>query len=738
MAISLRDMTQAQLEQYLSSMPANQDSMMQFLAGQYGNIGPISSVPQVGSESTDQRYASQFPMPWSDLQPNSSGGYRGYVTPAFDPQEAGGRYGRYTGDYSADGTLNPASLSFQPEQRSEGGWFENHIPEMAAAATLAIGGGASGFFGGPAAGTAAGGSTSFIPSLAADGYLAGGLPAEFAGGTAAAGAAPAGAVGGGVSGGGITASGGLGAGGLSAGSGGGAALGGGSTLVAGGGGGGAAGGGLLSALGGARGLAGAAGAVAGALGSGAQTSSNSTSVPEWLQPYATDLVQRGQDYVNQGPQQYTDPRFVGPNGAQQAAWEMVNQASQNPTAQQGQAATAFGNLMSAQMPDFANGARVNNQYIGQSTPGASNQYIGQTTNSNVSALANQANPYLGQTTQQIGPLGQMNLAQTNTDVGRNALLGMNNPFLQSSIDSSVGDLTRNFNNTINPNLDRMARASGSFGNSGVEQARQEAQRTLASQIGRTTNDARMADYNLQAQLGEGDLSRRTSASLADAQRNLGASQAEQQFNIGNDFQRQALNSGYQAADLARNLGGFNQQQANQLQAGMFDTTQRANDLTRNATLTGQQNQFNANLAQTDLARNASLTGQQQQFNANQGNFDITNGLNAWNNTQNRAASSLGQWQAFAEQPYRAANALGTVGQQINAYEQRPLDFNYNEFIRMQGDQANRLGTYGSLYGQARGGNSVQSQQNGGNTAAGILGGISSGVGLYNLLTNTRY
>ena len=691
----------------------------------YAQVGQLNPQgPRAGTGFTQDPQYSQDVMPsygndmLSGFRPDG-GGYFGNLTPPFDPSTPGGQYGSYQGRFSADGTLDPASVGFSPEERSGSFVSENMLP-----LTLAVMGGTAAIngFGLPGAGSA--GSAGAGPS----GF------AGFGDGVVSAGAGTSG----GVSGGGITAGGGATAGGLSAGSGGGAALGGGSTLVAGGGGGGAAGGGLLSALGGARGLAGAAGAVAGALGSGAQTSSNSTSVPEWLQPYATDLAQRGQDYANQGPQQYTDPRFVGPNGAQQTAWEMVNQASQNPTAQQGQAATAFGNLMAAQMPDFANGARVNNQYIGQSTPGASNQYIGQTTGSNVSALANQANPYLGQTTQQIGPLGQMSLAQTNTDVGRNALLGMNNPFLQSSIDSSVGDLTRNFNNTINPNLDRMARASGSFGNSGVEQARQEAQRTLASQIGRTTNDARMADYNLQAQLGEGDLSRRTSASLADAQRNLGASQAEQQFNIGNDFQRQALNSGYQAADLARNLGGFNQQQANQLQAGMFDTTQRANDLTRNATLTGQQNQFNANLAQTDLARNASLTGQQQQFNANQGNFDITNGLNAWNNTQNRAASSLGQWQAFAEQPYRAANALGTVGQQINAYEQRPLDFNYNEFIRMQGDQANRLGTYGSLYGQARGGNSVQSQQNGGNTAAGILGGISSGVGLYNLLTNTRY
>ena len=452
-------------------------------------------------------------------------------------------------------------------------------------------------------------------------------------------------------------------------------------------------------------------------------------------PYAQDILGRAQAIGNTPFQQYTGQRFAGPNQASQNAWEMVNQAAQNPTAQQGQAASAYQNLLSGATPDFGNAERVSNQYIGQTTPGASNQYIGQTTGSNVSSLVNgQSNPYLGKETQQIGPLGQMSLAQTTTDVGRNPLLGLNNPYLNDAIRYASDDVTRNFNNVVNPQFDRMARASGSFGNSGVEQARAEAQRNLAGELGRVSSNMRMQDYGLQAQLGESDIGRRVSTSLADAQRNLGASQAQQAFNLGSDAQRQQFNAGLQAQDLARNLSGANTQQANLLQAGMFDTTQRANDLSRNAGLQQSLGQFNASLGQADLARNANLVGQQNQFNANQGNFDIANQVNAWNAAQGRAASVLPQWTNFAEQPYRAANALGTVGSQMNQYAQQPLDFNFQEFMRRIQYPTQAANDYAGLYRSGIGGNSTSTQSaSAGNPLAQGLGAAIGVNQLFNLL-----
>jgi len=698
-------------------------ALQQYYA-QSGQLSPQD--PYAGSGFTQDPQFSQGVQPAygndkiSGLSPTASGGFSGALTPSFDPMTAGGQYGQYRGEFDAQGNLIPSSVQFGQDQRHNG-WISENMPLVTLAA---MAGPAAYSMFGPGAGSAGWVSGESLPAGAMVGTDAAGFSGAATAPTMATG------VGGTGAGSGIGTSmigefgPGMGAG-VS------------DIIPAAGGGGGI--GSIINGLGGAKGIATGLGALAGLAGSGDKTSTSETSVPAWLQPYGQDLVQRGQDYAQQGFQNFGGQRFAGPNQAQQNAWEMVNQAANNPTAQQGQAETAYQSLLSGNTPTYANGAQVNNQYIGQTTPGASNQYIGQQTGSNVLGLAQgNVNPYLDKQTQQIGPLGQMNLAQSTTNVGKNALLGMNNPYLQNSIDASVGDITRNFNNTINPQLDRMARASGSFGNSGVEQARQEAGRTLASQIGRTSNDMRMTDYALQAQLGEGDVNRQVNTSLADATRNLGASKDMQTFNIGNDFQRQALNAGYNAGDITRNLSGYNTQQGNVLNAGMYDTTSRQNDLGRNSTLTQGMNQFNSTLGQNDLGRNTQYMGQQQLFNANQGNFDILNGLNTWNNSQNRIASTLPQWQGFAEQPYRAANAMGTVGQQMNNYAQQPLDFQFQEFMRQQADPASRLGVYGTAYNTARGGNQVNTQQTGSNPAAGLIGGAASGMGLYNLFTNQRY
>jgi hypothetical protein len=730
------------------------------LQQQYANVQPFNPMnpygPGWGEGGAPEFMRGEYTSgDLTGFTPNNNGGYSGPLTPNFDPSYEGGKYGQYRGTFSADGTLDPASVVFSPEERSGSFVSENMLP-----LTLAVMGGVGGanwlgYIGsGSGAAPAVGGAGGFSGAASGAGAAGTGITEALGAGTGFSGAAGAGLAGGGVdlaglglggtgtfgeltgatmlTGGGVAPALTTGAGGVTAGLGAAGA-------AAGGGGAGSVLGSIVDGLGGTKGIATGLGALAGLAGSGDKTSTSETSVPAWLQPYGQDLVQRGQDYAQQGFQNFGGQRFAGPNQAQQNAWEMVNQAANNPTSQQGQAETAYQSLLSGNTPTYANGAQVNNQYIGQTTPGASNQYIGQQTGSNVLGLAQgNVNPYLDKQTQQIGPLGQMNLAQSTTNVGKNALLGMNNPYLQNSIDASVGDITRNFNNTINPQLDRMARASGSFGNSGVEQARQEAGRTLASQIGRTSNDMRMTDYALQAQLGEGDVNRQVNTSLADATRNLGASKDMQTFNIGNDFQRQALNAGYNAGDITRNLSGYNTQQGNVLNAGMYDTTSRQNDLGRNSTLTQGMNQFNSTLGQNDLGRNTQYMGQQQLFNANQGNFDILNGLNTWNNSQNRIASTLPQWQGFAEQPYRAANAMGTVGQQMNNYAQQPLDFQFQEFMRQQADPASRLGVYGTAYNTARGGNQVNTQQTGSNPAAGLIGGAASGMGLYNLFTNQRY
>lgn len=242
----------------------------------------------------------------------------------------------------------------------------------------------------------------------------------------------------------------------------------------------------------------------------------------------------------------------------------------------------------------------------------------------------------------------------------------------------------------------------------------------------------MKDYDTQANLEEAELNRQAKVALADAERNQAARQAEQSFNLGAELARQQTNAQLAQTDLARNLAATSQQNAQLLNAAQFDVSQNAADLSRNAQLAQNLGQFNASLGQSDLSRNAQLAQNMGQFNAQQGNFDITNQANMYNAAQNRAAGTLGQWQGFAEQPFRNANALGTVGSQMNAFAQQPLDFNFQQYQAQQQDPYNRLGLYGNLYGAARGGQSQTSTTGGGNTAAGLLGGAVTGLGLYNL------
>lgn len=741
-------MTLEELQQMLQRMsPAEQQAL---LRQTYGNIG----TPTL---NTDSRYGAEgqgtgtFTAGGLEGLERTAEGFRGPIGAPFDQPGPGGVFGQYQGSFSPSGEFQGAE--FTQQQRP------SFLDRNGYLAPLLVAGGAGAFNALGGAGAAAGGGSaaSFTPELmigqGGQGAFAGAAPTVSAAGFTpemmiGQGVAPFGSnapvllADGTVAAGGST----LAGNGLAVPAGAGASLGGGTSLANAAGAGTAAGAGaaatpvaagstLLNALGGARGAAALLGAAAGAAGSGSTTATQSTTVPEELRPFSQDLAERGQRFADQPFQPFTGQRFAGPNDALRNAWEMVNQASRGTNAQQTQAADAFGRLLQGNTPDMARAERTGNQYLGATTPGASNAYLGQNTNSDTLGLARSlSNPYLGATTQGIGQQAQMSLPTSTTAVGTNALLGMNNPALQARIDQTANDITRNFNNVVNPQFDRMARASGSFGNTGVEQMRGEAQRNLAQEIGRASTDARMADYNLQAQLGESDIARRVGTSLADAQRNQAGMQAAQQFNIGTEFNRQGQNAQFAANDLARNLGAANQQAAMQLNAGQFDVGQRATDLNRNAQLAQNLGQFNASLGQSDLSRNAQLAQNMGQFNAQQGNFDITNQANMYNAAQNRAAGTLGQWQGFAEQPFRNANALGTVGSQMNAFAQQPLDFNFQQYQAQQQDPYNRLGLYGNLYNAARGGQSQTSSTSGGNTAAGLLGGAATGAGIYNLLT----
>ena len=661
-----------------------------------------------------------------DYQPYGDGWAR-QLTPNYDPA-GGGQFGGYYGTFDPSGQLQ--DVRFQQADRHDGYLAEN--PAVAAALMAAAFGGigmlANGSLAGGAAGAGAGGgfNAAAAGTNAAMDAIGG---AGIGTGAGTGGGAAMGTLGSGTSFLGETAladtlltggAGGMGAGGALSLSGSLAPVG---TTIAGGaaGLGGAAGaGGFLDALGGAKTLASLGGALAGASGSGPGTTSATSTIPEWALPFAQNLAAKANNQLNQQYTPYGGQLVADLSGDQLNAAQMARDRAANGSPEFAAGSTYLQSLLSGnQTYTPGQTERTSNDYLGRTSAGASNGYIGQSSGSiaGVGSIADQIgagvnNPYIGATT---GPAAS---------AGRNALLGLNNPYLQSAIDQAQQDTVRNYNLTTAPMFDARERASGSFGNTGVEQARAESQRALAGELGKISTNMRMQDYNLQAGLGESDLNR---------------TQGLNQFNAS-----------LQAGDLARNLAGFqaqgfgnqsarlgalSQDAANALGTQQFNANLGAQDLARNASLTQGLGQFNASLGAQDLARNASLAANQGQFNANQGNLDIANSMNAWNANQGRMSSLVPQAQAFGNQAYTDANALNAFGTQVRNQWQDTLNANYGQWQNAQAYPWQNMQQAGNVLGSAINGQRTTTQQTPGtNPVAGALGGALAGAQTYSLLT----
>jgi hypothetical protein len=82
----------------------------------------------------------------------------------------------------------------------------------------------------------------------------------------------------------------------------------------------------------------------------------------------------------------------------------------------------------------------------------------------------------------------------------NPYLSGENPYLQSTIDSTLGDITRNYNMTTRPAMTTANARSGSFGNSGLQEMQLNQERNLAQELGRASSNLRFGDYQQRAQM----------------------------------------------------------------------------------------------------------------------------------------------------------------------------------------------------------------------------------------------
>jgi hypothetical protein len=81
---------------------------------------------------------------------------------------------------------------------------------------------------------------------------------------------------------------------------------------------------------------------------------------------------------------------------------------------------------------------------------------------------------------------------TNTLSG--GYLNSGNPYMDSLVDKSQGDVIRGYQQSVIPQLDMISARSGSFGNSGMDQQALNAQRQLTSQLGDISTQIRGGAY----------------------------------------------------------------------------------------------------------------------------------------------------------------------------------------------------------------------------------------------------
>lgn len=183
---------------------------------------------------------------------------------------------------------------------------------------------------------------------------------------------------------------------------------------------------------------------------------------------------------------------------------------------------------------------------------AQNQAFGMT-----SDIANSSNAQLGNAQSALGGITN---GTNQIQVGQNPLLGQDNPFLQRSIDAASNDVLRNFENATAPSTDAAFARSGAFGGSAWQQAQANNQHQLTTDLGNITNNMRMQDYNLQAQLGENNLNRQQSVqgqNIANQLAAIGATPGLSQAGFSNASALSAVGSQQQAMNQAALDNAYN-------------------------------------------------------------------------------------------------------------------------------------------------------------------------------------
>lgn len=168
-------------------------------------------------------------------------------------------------------------------------------------------------------------------------------------------------------------------------------------------------------------------------------------------------------------------------------------------------------------------------------------------------------PYSGQTVAQLNPYQTGALDATAaraingspvTDAASGELqktLGggylNNNPYMDSLVNQAQGDVIRNYQTAIAPQIDALDARSGSFGNSGVQHVLGESRYQLGDTLGRISTNLRGNDYAAERGRMQSAVSMAPTIAnqdYADAQQLLGAGgayQSQEQANQTDAYKR---------------------------------------------------------------------------------------------------------------------------------------------------------------------------------------------------------
>jgi hypothetical protein len=141
----------------------------------------------------------------------------------------------------------------------------------------------------------------------------------------------------------------------------------------------------------------------------------------------------------------------------------------------------------------------------------------------------------------------------------NPFLSDSNPYLTAGIDKAQGDLVRNYNLTTQPAYNSAMVKSGSFGNEGVQQMNQNAQKNLQDSLGNISTQMRGTDYQNRQNLYMQQQAQDSNNYLANRAQDINNYQWDQGFNrsLYNDAYSQNMNNLTTGVGLLGTLSGYN-------------------------------------------------------------------------------------------------------------------------------------------------------------------------------------